>query len=315
MDGNGQRIGKSVNGTLVQGFLYDSDHITPIAELDGSGNVVSSLRLRASGTYARVYDQGMGVIYRIISDQLGSQDWSLTQLPGRVVQRMDYDAFGNIITDTNPGFQPFGFAGGIYDPATRLTRFGARDYDAGVGRWTMKDPINYQGGDINLYDYSFGDPVNWLDPTGLKPMDYRFDTEEAAARKALQQINPQSIAENTEYVGFVCRKGKNYGFTRANPLGEKGGNVLIPRVCSGGGKPTAIYHTHGGPSPGDEWFSSDFNSIKGSNDESSSMKYHLNNYMVNHENLFFLFENLNVPSPSAAGKTLSTWLWMPLGSL
>ena len=34
---------------------------------------------------------------------------------------------GNITSDTNPGFQPFGFAGGLYDTDTGLTRFGARD--------------------------------------------------------------------------------------------------------------------------------------------------------------------------------------------
>ena len=46
-------------------------------------------------------------------------------------------------------------------------RFGARDYDPGVGRWTAKDPIGFQGGDGNLYSYVAGDPVNRTDPSGL----------------------------------------------------------------------------------------------------------------------------------------------------
>jgi hypothetical protein len=25
------------------------------------------------------------------------------------------DEFGNVLADSNPGFQPFGFAGGLYD--------------------------------------------------------------------------------------------------------------------------------------------------------------------------------------------------------
>ena len=41
---------------------------------------------------------------------------------------MDYDAFGRVLADTAPGFQPFGFAGGLYDHDTGLVRFGARDY-------------------------------------------------------------------------------------------------------------------------------------------------------------------------------------------
>ncbi|SFD53760.1 hypothetical protein SAMN02745724_04791 [Pseudoalteromonas denitrificans DSM 6059] len=49
---------------------------------------------------------------------------------GEIAQQLRYDEFGNILSDSNPGFQPFGFAGGIYEQATGLTRFGARDYDA-----------------------------------------------------------------------------------------------------------------------------------------------------------------------------------------
>jgi len=47
------------------------------------------------------------------------------------------------------------------------SRFGARDMDPETGRWTAKDPIGFAGGDSNLYGYVLGDPVNWVDPTGL----------------------------------------------------------------------------------------------------------------------------------------------------
>jgi RHS repeat-associated protein len=63
-------------------------------------------------------------------------------------------------------FQPFGFAGGLYDADTGLTRFGARDYDAQTGRWTTKDPIRFGGG-TNFYGYVLNDPVNLVDPAGL----------------------------------------------------------------------------------------------------------------------------------------------------
>lgn len=48
--------------------------------------------------------------------------------------------------DIDRGFQPFGFAGGLYDRDTGLTRFGARDYDPQTGRWTAKDSIGLAGG-------------------------------------------------------------------------------------------------------------------------------------------------------------------------
>ena len=108
-----------------------------------------------------------GVTYRIISDHLGSPRLIVNTATGAIVQQIDYDEFGNILTDSNPSFQPFGFAGGIYDQHTKLTRFGARDYDAETGRWTAKDPILFKGGDVNLYGYVLNDPVNFIDPFGL----------------------------------------------------------------------------------------------------------------------------------------------------
>jgi RHS repeat-associated protein len=51
----------------------------------------------------------------------------------------------------------------MWDPATGLVRFGARDYDAVPGRWTAKDPIGTVAGG-NLYAYGEWDPVNSFDP-------------------------------------------------------------------------------------------------------------------------------------------------------
>ncbi len=47
-----------------------------------------------------------------------------------------------------------------------LIRFGARDYDPTIGRWTTKDPIGFNGGDTNLYGYCGNDSVNCIDPEG-----------------------------------------------------------------------------------------------------------------------------------------------------
>jgi RHS repeat-associated protein len=167
IDANDRRIGKRVNGTLIQGFLYQ-DQLNPVAELDGTGAVVSRF-VYGSKTNIPDYMVKGGNTYRIISDHLGSPRLVVNIADGVTVQRIDYDEFGNITNDTNPGFQPFGFAGGIYDQHTGLVRFGARDYDPQTGRWTSKDPIRFAGGDTNLYGYTFNDPVNWIDSDGELP--------------------------------------------------------------------------------------------------------------------------------------------------
>lgn len=165
IDAANRRVGKKVNGTLVQGFLYQSQ-LAPAAELDGSGNIVSQFVYATKGNVPD-YMVKAGATYRLFTDHLGSVRLVVNAATGAIAQRIDYDAFGRIQLDTNPGFQPFGFAGGIYDIQTGLTRFGARDYDAETGRWAAKDPIGFGGGISNLYGYVLGDPVNALDVTGL----------------------------------------------------------------------------------------------------------------------------------------------------
>jgi RHS repeat-associated protein len=163
VDAGNRRVGKQVNGTLVAGYLYDGDHI--VAQLNGSNAIVSQF-IYGSGTMSPDYMIQGAVTYRIFSDQLGSPRLVVNTSTGAIAEQIDYDEFGNLINDTNPGFQPFGFAGGLYDQDTKLVRFGSRDYSPSVGRWTAKDPILFDGGDTNLYGYVLNDPVNSIDSNG-----------------------------------------------------------------------------------------------------------------------------------------------------
>jgi len=148
----------------VQGFLYLVP-LRPAAELDASNYVVSRF---IYATRRNVPDHMVrgGVVYRILTDHLGSPRLVVNTETGEVAQRIDYDEFGDVIRDSNPGFQPFGFAGGLWDRDTRLVRFGARDYDPETGRWTAPDPRRFRGGDTNLYVYAHNSPQEYTDPTG-----------------------------------------------------------------------------------------------------------------------------------------------------
>jgi RHS repeat-associated protein len=163
IDGHNRRIGKKIDGVLMQGFLYQ-DNLNPIAVLDGAGDVLSRFVYASLGNVPD-YMAREGITYRILSDRLGSPRLVIDANTGTVAQRIDYDEFGRVLADSNPGFQPFGFAGGIYDADTGLVRLGARDYDPEIGRWTLKDSSQFAGG-FNLYAYASNDPINRIDLTG-----------------------------------------------------------------------------------------------------------------------------------------------------
>ena len=164
-DGLGRRVGKKVGGSLAQGFLY-RDRNRPVAELDSAGKVAARF---IYGTRSHTPDAMVkgAKTYRIVSDHLGSPRLVVDMATGAVAQRMDYDPLGKVIKDTSPGFQPFGFAGGVLDQHTGLVRFGARDYDPRSGRWTTRRPMGFGPWSTNLYEYTRGDPVNHVDPSGV----------------------------------------------------------------------------------------------------------------------------------------------------
>ncbi len=161
----GRRIAKKVNGSIVEKYLWQG-LTTLLAVYDGSDNLLMRFDY-ADGRMPLVMTAG-GATYYLAYDQAGSLTL-VVDASGNVIKHIEYDTFGNRISDSNPIFEiPFGFAGGLYDKHTGLVRFGHRDFDPETGRWTAKDPIRFAGGDTDLYGYVLNDPVNFVDPLGLK---------------------------------------------------------------------------------------------------------------------------------------------------
>ncbi|MFQ3260797.1 MAG: RHS repeat-associated protein [Reinekea sp.] len=137
-----------------------------LATYDANDNLLQRYEY-SLGQTPTAFTQGTNRFY-IITDQIGTPR-VITDATGTVVKQIEYDAYGNVINDTNPAIDiPFGFAGGLKDNHTGLIRFGYRDFDPETGRWTARDPIGFAGGDTNLYGYVGGNPVMFIDPNGLE---------------------------------------------------------------------------------------------------------------------------------------------------
>lgn len=160
----GRRISKLVDGVVVEKYLWQG--LTRLlAVYDGADNLLMRFEYADDRMPAAVDVEG--ITYYLAYDQVGSLRL-ISGSAGNVITSVEYDSFGNVLSDSNPVFAvPFGFAGGLHDHDTGLVRFGYRDYDPEVGRWTAKDPIFFAGGDTDLYGYVLNDPVNAIDPYGL----------------------------------------------------------------------------------------------------------------------------------------------------
>ncbi len=167
VDGLNRRVGRKVNGAWTRRWLY-ADGLRPVAELDSAGAVVARY-VYATRSHVPDYVVRGDTTWRLITDQLGSVRALVDVATGQVVERVDYDAWGVPKSGAEPGSTTLGYAGGLRDTLTGLVRFGARDYDPSVGRWTCKEERDVDSDVLNSYAYCYDAPLSLIDVTGATP--------------------------------------------------------------------------------------------------------------------------------------------------
>ena len=116
--------------------------------------------------YSGTTTGGSGTAHEVFADRLGSVIKVVEAATGTVVSDQRFDSFG-LHTATGPLLQRYGFTGREHDAESGLIYYRARAYDPEIGQFLQRDPTGFAAGDLNLYAYTWNDPYNWRDPSGL----------------------------------------------------------------------------------------------------------------------------------------------------
>ncbi|HMH49282.1 MAG TPA: kelch repeat-containing protein [Candidatus Acidoferrum sp.] len=155
-DGFGRRGARTVNGGTTQ-FLYDGADIVQEAVGAGTTNYLRGLGIDEA--FVR-----NGTEY-YIADAVGSTI-ELTNGAGTVATEYSYEPFGRTTSTLGTSSNSIDYTG-REDDGLGLKYYRARYYHPQVQRFISEDPLQFGGGDANLYAYVRNAPTTYIDPLGL----------------------------------------------------------------------------------------------------------------------------------------------------
>jgi RHS repeat-associated protein len=211
-DALGRRVVKTAGASgppVSTNYFYDFSRI-----VEEQTSASATLATYVFGNYideALTMDRG-GKEYYFHQNGLWSVE-AVTDATGTVMERYEYDAYGQPAVLTGPGTavppnawgtphsaigNPWMFTGRQDDEETGIYYYRYRSYSPTLGRFITRDPIDYRGG-VNLYAYTGDRPTHSTDSLGLADDDWlNFVMDELAKQEGIDpnwirsQVPPNS---------------------------------------------------------------------------------------------------------------------------
>ncbi|MDR2704947.1 MAG: hypothetical protein LBC02_04130, partial [Planctomycetaceae bacterium] len=150
----------------------------------------------------------------------------IVQSDSNVVDHLEYNSFGKLISETENDLLFFAYTGKLTDKSSELQWNINRWYDSNIGRWVIEYLIGFEGGDMNLYRHVDNSVVLYTDLFGLwkirrdssKSIVYAY-AEQNDTFSGLAQLIGLDVAQknnwltpyNGEILGATPICGNKYG--------------------------------------------------------------------------------------------------------
>jgi RHS repeat-associated protein len=172
-------------------------------------------------------EKGIEILYSI-----ADPNWNVVALInvfGSVSERMKYDAFGKVtwldaafgVKNASDYSWSRTFTGQVLDGETPLMLYRNRYYSVTLGRFVNRDPVGYEGNDVNFLRYVLNQSIRSMDYNGLAWYDWiPFIGTAMTCYKAIAGTMP-----GMNFADYASVPALTADDCCPNPVGHREGNI------------------------------------------------------------------------------------------